>query len=38
MILLLRPLSAKNLPEIKPEREGWVGIEKLLGITGRGRK
>lgn len=36
--LLLRPLSAKNLPETKPEREGWVDREKLLGITGRGRK
>ena len=36
--LLLRPLSAKNLPETKPEREGWVDREKLLGISGRGRK
>ncbi|QIV96188.1 tRNA (5-methylaminomethyl-2-thiouridylate)-methyltransferase [Allofrancisella inopinata] len=36
--LLLRPLSAKNLPETKPEREGWVDRSKLLGITGRGRK
>ncbi|QIV94669.1 tRNA (5-methylaminomethyl-2-thiouridylate)-methyltransferase [Allofrancisella frigidaquae] len=36
--LLLRPLSAKNLPETKPEREGWVNRSKLLGITGRGRK
>lgn len=36
--LLLRPLSALNLPETKPEREGWVDRSKLLGITGRGRK
>ncbi|AJI54031.1 tRNA (5-methylaminomethyl-2-thiouridylate)-methyltransferase [Francisella philomiragia] len=36
--LLLRPLSAKNLPETKPEREGWVDRSKLMGITGRGRK
>ncbi len=25
--LLLRPLCAKNLPETKPEREGWVKRE-----------
>lgn len=36
--LLLRPLSAHNLPETKPEREGWVNRDQLLGITGRGRK
>ena len=36
--LLLRPLSAKNLPETKPEREGWVDRSKLMAITGRGRK
>lgn len=35
--LILRPLSAKNLPETKPEREGWVDREKLLAIAGRGR-
>ncbi len=35
--LILRPLSAKNLPETKPEREGWVNREKLLAIGGRGR-
>lgn len=35
--LILRPLSAKNLPETKPEREGWVDREKLLAIGGRGR-
>lgn len=36
--LLLRPLSAKNLPETKPEREGWVDRSKLMGITGRAEK
>ena len=36
--LLLRPLSAKRLKIITPEREGWVDREKLLGIAGRGRK
>jgi len=35
--LILRPLSAKNLPPSKPEREGWVDREKLLAIAGRGR-
>ena len=36
--LLLRPLCAKNLPETKPEREGWVDREKLFNWSGRGRK
>jgi tRNA U34 2-thiouridine synthase MnmA/TrmU len=35
---LLRPLSAKLLPETKPEREGIVDREKLLDIQGRSRK
>lgn len=35
--LLLRPLSAKLLPETIPEREGWVDREKLLAISGRSR-
>jgi hypothetical protein len=35
---LLRPLSAKLLPPTLPELEGWVDREKLLGISGRGRK
>jgi hypothetical protein len=35
---LLRPLSAKLLPPTLPEREGWVDREKLLSISGRGRK
>ncbi len=36
--LLLRPLCAKNLPETRPELEGWVNREKLHSITGRSRK
>lgn len=35
--IILRPMSAKQMPLTKPEREGWVDREKLLGITGRGR-
>ncbi len=36
--LLLRPLSARNLPPTLPEREGWVNREQLLGLSGRSRK
>ncbi len=36
--LLLRPLSAKLLKATRPEREGWVDREKLLNLSGRGRK
>ncbi len=36
--LLLRPLSARNLPETRPEREGWVEREKLYDFSGRSRK
>jgi tRNA-specific 2-thiouridylase len=36
--LLLRPLTARMLPETVPEREGWVDRERLLGIRGRSRK
>ena len=36
--LILRPLSAKRLPESLPEKEGWVVRERLLGISGRSRK
>ncbi len=36
--LILRPLSAKLLPETIPERRGWVDRERLLAIRGRGRK
>lgn len=35
--LILRPLSAKLLPETVPEREGWVERERLLAIEGRRR-
>lgn len=35
---LLRPLSAKYLPETLAEKNGWVNREKLLAITGRSRK
>ena len=36
--LILRPLSAKRLPETLPEKKGWVMREKLLGFSGRSRK
>lgn len=36
--LLLRPLSAINLPPTLPEREGWVRRDELLGFNGRNRK
>jgi len=36
--VILRPLSAKLLPETKPEREGRVDRSRLLDIQGRGRK
>jgi tRNA-specific 2-thiouridylase len=36
--LILRPLSAKVMKPTKPELEGWVEREKLLGISGRGRE
>jgi tRNA-specific 2-thiouridylase len=36
--LLLRPLSAKNLPETLPERECWVKREQLYDFSGRSRK
>ncbi|MGD8703211.1 MAG: tRNA 4-thiouridine(8) synthase ThiI [Desulfosarcina sp.] len=35
---ILRPLSAKNLPETIPEQQGWVDRKRLLDIFGRGRK
>lgn len=35
---LLRPLSAKLLPETEAERRGWVNRSRLLGIRGRQRK
>jgi len=36
--LILRPLSAKLLPETVPEREGKVDRKRLLDIQGRSRK
>jgi len=36
--LILRPLSAKHLPETIAEREGWVDRNKLLAIQGRRRR
>ena len=36
--LLLRPLSAQNLPQTKPEIEGWVDRNQLFGFSGRSRK
>jgi len=36
--LVLRPLSAKLLAPTRPEREGWVNRERLLDLSGRGRK
>jgi len=36
--LLLRPLSARLLPETRPEREGWVRREDLLDLRGRSRR
>ncbi len=35
---ILRPLSAKKLPETIPEKEGWVDRERLLDLSGRSRK
>jgi hypothetical protein len=36
--LVLRPLSAKLLNPTRPEREGHVDRDRLLDISGRGRK
>jgi tRNA-specific 2-thiouridylase len=36
--LILRPLSAKRLPETLPEKQGWVVRERLLGLSGRSRQ
>lgn len=36
--LVLRPLSAKLLPETIPEKCGWVKRSKLLNFNGRSRK
>jgi tRNA-specific 2-thiouridylase len=34
---ILRPLSARVLPETEPERRGWVDRARLLAISGRTR-
>ncbi len=36
--LLLRPLSARNLPPTVPEQKGWVDREQLGDIRGRSRQ
>ncbi len=36
--LLLRPLSALNLPPTRPEREGWVDRTRLFAFSGRTRR
>jgi tRNA U34 2-thiouridine synthase MnmA/TrmU len=36
--LILRPLSAKRLPQTIPEEKGWIDREKLMGFSGRSRK
>jgi tRNA-specific 2-thiouridylase len=36
--VLLRPLSAKSLKTTRPELLGWVDRERLLNLSGRGRK
>jgi len=35
---ILRPLSAKLLPETEAEKKGWVDRQKLLDIKGRSRR
>jgi len=35
---LLRPLSAKLLPETEPEKQGWVDRNRLLDLQGRTRR
>jgi tRNA-uridine 2-sulfurtransferase len=36
--VLIRPLSAKSLKTTRPEELGWVDRERLLNLSGRGRK
>ncbi|RDU61203.1 7-cyano-7-deazaguanine synthase [Helicobacter sp. MIT 14-3879] len=36
--LILRPMSAKLLPETFPEKMKWVNRDKLLDVSGRGRQ
>ena len=35
---ILRPLSARLLPETEPEQRGWVDRSRLLDLNGRSRK
>jgi tRNA U34 2-thiouridine synthase MnmA/TrmU len=35
---ILRPLSARRLPETIPEKKGWVKREDLLDLAGRSRR
>ncbi len=35
---IVRPLSAKRLPESIPEQKGWIDREQLLSLSGRSRK
>ena len=35
---IVRPLSAKLLPETEPEKRGWVDRERLCALEGRSRK
>ncbi len=36
--LILRPLSARLLPDTVPEQKGWVRKEDMLDLSGRSRK
>jgi hypothetical protein len=36
--ILVRPLSAKNLPATIPEKMGWLDRDKLFAFQGRSRK
>ena len=36
--MVVRPLSAKVLEPTIPEKNGWINREKLLAISGRGRR
>ena len=36
--LVVRPLSAKLLPETVPEKEGWIKRQNLLDFNGRSRR
>ena len=36
--LVIRPLSARILPETDPEKRGWIDRTRLLSLSGRSRK